>query len=228
MNIRSAARLQGFILRRLKNSSRSWVKVSPGHFQSVTGLSRRQFFYAKRALELWKDRLVEFRTVLKQGGRGWEIVATAISLPNTMEVFSYTSTGNDRRRRTNLRRSYVTECNPIRGTPKGVQETKPPLRILEPSASMIRLAHHLKRVIEGLHWDNCKVIYSPAHAFNYSRDMLVRGINYELILGAYERGLSAMHATATDMGLLEGNPRLRFVASSTVARARQLLWASLH
>ncbi len=225
MNNRSAARLQGFILRRLKVSSKSWVKVCPGHFQSLTGLSRRQFFYAKRALETWKGRLVEFRTVLKSQGRGWEVIAAAVGSWN---AYQFSSTGNDRRCRTNLRRSHVTECNPIKGISKEIQVTKPTRVVLEPSASMIRLAHHLKRVIEGLHWDNCKVIYSPGHAFNYARDMLVRGINYELILDSYEQGLSAMHASATDYGLLVGNPRLRFVASSTVSRARQAVWASLH
>lgn len=228
MNNRSAARLQGFVLRRLKSSSKSWVKVSPEHFQAVTGLSRRQFFYAKRALEIWKGRVVQFRTVLKQSGRGWEIVATSISLPNALEVFCLTSGGKDRRARPNLRLSFVTECNAIRGFSKEKQVTKPTRVVLEPSASMIRLAHHLKRVIEGLHWDNCKVIYSPGHAFNYARDMLVRGISYELILDGYEQGLSAMHASATDYGLLIGNPRLRFVASSTVSRARSAVWASLH
>jgi len=216
LNNRSAARLQGFILRRLKCSSKSWVRVSPSHFQALTGLSRRQFFYAKRALEAWKGRAVEFRTVLKQKGRGWEVIAAAVG---SFNCFEFTSLGKDRRWRANLRLKPVTECNPIRGFSKEKQVTKPTRVVLEPSASMIRLAHHLKRVIEGLHWDNCKVIYSPGHAFNYARHMLERGISYEKILLSYERGLSAMHGTATDLGLERRDPGLRFVASSTVNRA---------
>ena len=225
MNSRSAGRLQGFILKRLQFSSKSWVKVSPDHFCSVTGLSRRQFFYAKRALEVYQGSLVKFRTVLAQGRRGWEVIAARLE---TVEPYDSSTTGNDRRRRPNLRCSFVTECNPLRGFSKEKQVTKPTRVILEPSLGMIRLAHHIKRVIEGYHWDNCKVIYSPGHAFNYALSMLSRGINYDLILDSYEAGLSAMHATATDVGLLRGNPKMKFVASSTVSRARAAVWASLH
>jgi len=231
MNSRSGGRLQGFILKRLQNSSKSWIKVCPHEFCAAVGLSRRQFFYAKRSLELHKGRLVQFKTVLKQSGRGWVILASRISLPNGLEVFSVTSTGRGRRARLNMRRTRVTaatECNPIRGLPTVSRTTKPRVRVLEPSAGQIRLAHHLKRVLEGYHWDNCKVIYHPGCAFNYARDMLAAGVSYGIILDSYESGLSAMHASATDYGLFVGNPRFKYVASSTVRRARASCWASFH
>ena len=121
---------------------------------------------------------------------------------------------------------WMTGCNLYRGNPKGLQLTKPPWQGLEPSAGLIRLAHHLKRVLEGLHWDNCKVNYNPGMAFRYAETMLLRGFSYETILDGYEAGLSAMHGTATDVGLELGNPRLRFEASSTVNRARLYCYAS--
>ena len=219
MNNRSAARLQGFILKRLNSSSTEWVKVSPGEFSACSGLSRRQFFYAKRSLELWKNCKVRFRTVTKTRGRGWQILAAATPVvPYKAQV-----NGRCRRLRVNLRGSRVTECNPIWGISKEMQLSKPRMPVLEPSASMIRLAHHLKRVIEALHWDNCKVDYDPGMAFVYAKDQLLWGFSYEQILDCYSEGLSAMHATATDVGLLVGNPSLRFKASSTVNRARHLV-----
>ena len=262
----SWARLQGLLLHRLEKTTRCWIRITPGDFMRCTGLSRRQFFYAKRRLEQHQFSQVVFETTLKDRGRGWQILATrrkppvdlgsghnksdeiaASGLPTASGclsnrfpggmggeppvsyarvgrgLFLRASDGRDRRCRANLRSApthWATECNAYRGIPKGMQLSKPPWQDLEPSPGLIRLAHHLKRVLEGLHWDNCKVNYNPGMAFRYAETMLLRGFSYETILDGYEAGLSAMHATATDVGLLFGNPRLRFEASSTVNRAR--------
>ena len=263
----SWARLQGLILHRLDKTTRAWIRITPDDFIRCTGLSRRQFFYAKRRLEQHQFSQVVFQTTLKTSGRGWQIVASrrpspvanlgsgnnksgeiaASGVPTSSGsllnrfsggmggeppvsfarfgrgLFTRGADGQDRRCRVNLLITPTasgTECNAYRGIPKGMQLSKPPWQGLEPSAGMIRLAHHLKRVLEGLHWDNCKVNYSAGMAFRYAETMLLRGYSYEIILDGYEAGLSAMHATATDVGLELGNPRLRFEASSTVNRAR--------
>ena len=233
-----------------------------------TGLSRRQFFYAKRRLEQHQFSQVVFQTTLKAIGRGWQIIASrrmppvvglasghnesiaregdgvlppsdspVDRLPGGMGgrapvsaatrvgrgLFFTLENGRDRRCRANLTATttpWTTGCNAFKGNPKGLQYLNPPWRDLEPSPGLMRLAHHLKRVLEGLHWDNCKVNYSAGMAFRYAESMLLRGFSYETICDGYETGLSAMHGTATDVGLLMGNPRLRFEASSTVNRAR--------
>lgn len=216
------ARLQGLCLKRLDISSKSCVRITPEDFTSCTGLSRRMFFYAKRKLETYKYRQIEFRTVTRGAGRrGWQILVTRT--PSL--VFGTNSAGRDRRCRVNLTRTAVrrgTQCNSYRGPLRG-QRSKPALKGFRASPSEIRLAHHLKRRLEGLHWDNCKVIYSPGMAFCYALDMIALNHDSKRIVRYYDIALSRRHGLATDLGLARGRPReFRFVASSTVSLARQL------
>ena len=92
-----------------------------------------------------------------------------------------------------------------------------------PTPKQIGLAHVLKRQLEPMHWDNCKVEFSLAHAFGYCWRSLAAGFDQGSVLSAYDQALHRRHADATDHGLNEGNPRLKWCASSTVSLALALL-----
>ena len=212
IHVASHYRLQGLCIHRLKLSTKSWVKITPEDFKSVTGRSRRQFFYAKRTLEQWKDAKVVFRTVLKQQGRGWEILVSY----SGHYLFTSTGAGKDRRTRSNLRQQPATECNHYRGLPTEGRKLTPTLRDLVPSQAQIRLAHVIKRDLEVIHWDNCKVKYLPGMAFVFARDMIALSQEKSEIVRQYEIALSHFHGVATDLGC-------HFEPSSTVNRARSVL-----
>jgi len=203
IHVASHYRLQGLCIHRLKLSTKSWVKITPEDFQIVTGRSRRQFFYAKRTLEQWKDAKVVFRTVLKQQGRGWEILVSY----SHQYLFKITGAGKDRRTRMNLH---------YRGLPTEGRKLTPTLRDLVPSQAQIRLAHVIKRDLEVIHWDNCKVKYLPGMAFVFARDMIALSQEKSEIVRQYEIALSHFHGVATDLGC-------HFEPSSTVNRARSVL-----
>lgn len=216
------ARLQGLCLKRLAISSKSCVRITPQDFMSCTGLSRRMFFYAKRKLETYKYRQIQFRTVTRGAGRrGWEILVTK----TPALVYQAAASGQDRRCRVNLTRSAVrsgTGCNTYRGPLRG-QRLKPALVRFRVSSSEVRLAHHLKSLIQKLHWDNCKVDYNPGMAFCYAIEMIALDHESSRIVHYYDVALHRRHALATDMGLARGRPReFRFVASSTVSLAREM------
>jgi len=158
---------------------------------------------------------VIFRTVLREGGRGWSIL---VSL-RASHLYRETASGIGRKARLSLRQNHLpalTECNHYRGQPTVGRDTTPPLRNLKPSTPQIRLAHVIKRDLEVLHWDNCKVDYAPGMAFVFARDMIALSHDKSEIVGAYGIALSRYHAVATDCGQ-------RFLASSTVSSARAIL-----
>jgi len=64
------------------------------------------------------------------------------------------------------------------------------------SQGQVKLAHRLKRLLLGKFWDNSK---------------------------AFETALHKLHGTATDIGLLLGDPSLKFNVSSTVVKADRVL-----
>ena len=128
--VSSFYRLQGLCLYRLRDSKTSWVKITPDDFTRCTGLSRRQFFYAKKRLQGWKDCRVIFRTVLREGGRGWSIL---VSL-RASHLYRETASGIGRKARLSLRQNHLpalTECNHYRGQPTVGRDTTPPLTEFE-------------------------------------------------------------------------------------------------
>ena len=199
----------------MKDAKTSWVKITPDDFTRCTGLSRRQFFYAKKKLQGWRDCRVIFRTVLRASGRGWSIL---VSL-RASHLYRETASGIGRRARLNLRQNHLpaaTECNHYRGHPTDGRETTPTLRSLKPSSRQIRLAHVIKRDLEVLHWDNCKVDFNPGMAFVFARDMIALNHDTSEIVRSYGIALSHFHAVATDGGT-------RFSLSSTVCWGRRRL-----
>lgn len=81
-----------------------------------------------------------------------------------------------------------------------------------------RYHHALTRRLGRLHWDNCKVNTSHTATLRVVRHALRDGHAPRAIIGAYYSSLVTMHQIATDRGLNEGRPGLRFTVGSTLRR----------
>lgn len=97
-----------------------------------------------------------------------------------------------------------------------------------PTKRQVAFAHWLKRDLwDRSWWDNCKVERSDAHLFGFALRSIAAGYDLERIYRSFDAALREMHGTATDVGLIKGNPTtVRFSLSSTVAKAAQLLGKS--
>lgn len=81
-----------------------------------------------------------------------------------------------------------------------------------------------RRDLSGLHYDNVKVRFRFAHAFNFALAALRRGFSRLAIVKAYEAALLRRHRDATDAGLNRSEPAvIRWEPSSTVSLAMRLL-----
>ena len=89
---------------------------------------------------------------------------------------------------------------------------------------MRRKAFSLLAPLEGLHYDNCKVVFSRRTAFRYALGALIDGHDERRIEDAYERALFVCHGFAVDRAAHTGTI-LHFNASSTVKKARERLVA---
>ncbi len=85
-----------------------------------------------------------------------------------------------------------------------------------------RRAAVLAQELEGLHWDNCKVIYQRGLTFAFALGALRDGHDAKVIVKCYDRALHECHAFATDRTAHLGHV-CRFELSSTVSRARKHL-----
>lgn len=93
------------------------------------------------------------------------------------------------------------------------------------STGQVRLAHRLKRLLLGKFWDNSKVLapMNPGQIYNFCLRWITKGVDVNQIEKAFETALHKLHGTATDIGLLVGDPSLKFNVSSTVVKADKLL-----
>ena len=93
------------------------------------------------------------------------------------------------------------------------------------SQGQVKLAHRLKRLLLGKFWDNSKVQapMNPAQIYNFCLRWITKGVNVSQIEKAFETALHKLHGTATDIGLLLGDPSLKFNVSSTVVKADRVL-----
>jgi len=91
-------------------------------------------------------------------------------------------------------------------------------RILSPRE---RLAHRVKRECLTSFWDNAKVEVpsNTGSLFNYCLKWIYAGCPIAEIIKSFDEALHEMHGTATDVGLLTGDPSLKFNVSSTLLRA---------
>ena len=112
--------------------------------------------------------------------------------------------------------------------PLGKMEKSPPRpagegshRVKRSLSPRERLAHWVKRECLTSFWDNAKVEI-PANTgslFNYCLRWISAGRPIAEIIKAFDEALHEMHGTATDVGLLTGDPSLKFNVSSTLLRA---------
>lgn len=238
------ARLKGLLLKRLKGKA-IWVKLDFKEFEKLTGISERQIRRAKKTLEENDQELV-FRTVLKrkasneckEQNRGWEvIVALKSNLKYDEEPLFEDTDGSSRCVRENLLSSNIErlpDTPSIDKGPKGQQKettTAGPkfnffvnnFQLFPETPKIRKFAHFLKRILKNRHWDNCKIIFRQAHAYNYILKGLRMGADRDDIIFAYCGALETRHADATDYGLNNGNHTLKWEPSSTVTLAMEVL-----
>jgi hypothetical protein len=77
-------------------------------------------------------------------------------------------------------------------------------------------AHAVKRQLQRLHWDDCKVRFDEAVAFSSAVSALIAGFLEADIIAAYDRALHRNHGRATDCQAI-------WDTGSTVTDARQSL-----
>ncbi len=93
------------------------------------------------------------------------------------------------------------------------------------SPSQVKLGHWLKRQLLSKWWENCKIEIptNQGQIYNFCQRWILKGICTVQIEKAFELALQKMHGTATDVGLLTGDPSLKFNVSSTVVKADRIL-----
>jgi hypothetical protein len=93
------------------------------------------------------------------------------------------------------------------------------------SRNQIKLAHWVKKKALDEFWDNSKVEkpLNPGQIFNFALRWIQKGTCVNQILKAFSESLHQMHGTATDVGLIAGDPTLKFNVSSTIVRADRFL-----
>ena len=88
----------------------------------------------------------------------------------------------------------------------------------------IRLAYfHARSGCTWSIWDNCKVKEQPEVAKSLWLAGFLAGFDAKTIDKAFDDALHESHGMATDVGLNEGNPRLKFEMSHTVSIAKEIL-----
>ena len=93
------------------------------------------------------------------------------------------------------------------------------------SSGQVKLGHWVKRQLLEKWWENCKVALptNQGQIYNFAIRWISKGICTIQIENAFELALQKMHGTATDVGLLAGDPSLKFNVSSTVVKADRIL-----
>ena len=232
----SAARLLGLIKHR-SGFDQYWVRLNLAELATFMDLTVRTLARAKA--ELIEMGLVKFRTISNGEGRGHKLHAALTERLKGKrgellhcsrcgkERHSWDRIGGNRIERPTRRphdipytKGSLREHHEIKTLP-----AKAILAKREPTKKQIRFAHWLKRDLwDRFSWDNCKVERSDAHLFGYALRSIVAGFDLDQIYRSFAKALTQMHATATDVGLIQGNPRtVRFSLSSTVALAARML-----
>ena len=109
---------------------------------------------------------------------------------------------------------------PLRGCSKGWSGTSGSV-----SSGQVKLGHWVKRQLLEKWWENCKIDVptNQGQIYNFAIRWISKGICTIQIEKAFELALQKMHGTATDVGLLTGDPSLKFNVSSTVVKADRIL-----
>jgi hypothetical protein len=232
----SASRLLGLIKSR-SGSDHYWVRLNLSELAMFMDLNPRTLARAKAELD--SIGLVRFRTISNGTGRGHKLhAALSERLKGKRgELLHCSKCGEERHswdriggNRIERPQSRPPDIPLSIGSLREHQKVKPQpakasLAQSGPTKKQVRFAHWLKRDLwERFSWDNLKVERSDAHLFGFALRSIVAGFDLNQIYRSFEKALTQMHATATDVGLIQGNPRtVRFSLSSTVALAARIL-----
>ena len=112
-----------------------------------------------------------------------------------------------------------------------MEKTRPPStgegrpRVKQGLSPRERLAHFVKRECLSIWWDNCKIETPPNNGsiYNFCLKWIQQGAPWRLVLEAFDEALHELHGVATDVGLLLGDPTMKFNISSTLLRASSRL-----
>lgn len=71
-------------------------------------------------------------------------------------------------------------------------------------------SHALARKLSSMHWDNCKVVYIHTATVSFIRTLLQHGYKPREVIRIYFDSLHEGHSIATDHGLNNGDPKIKF------------------
>lgn len=209
---RSSIRLKGYLRGVFASGIASWDFDFPKIVRG-TGMGLRT---VERALAWIREHDTDFKFFKRRVGRSYAVRVSARQIVPPFPPHPLSPHGN----------SFGIDGNTagrISGKPPIPKATKPALN--QPSREINRLAGFVaRRDLAALHWDNCKVLYRFAHAFNFAAAALARGFDRRAIVQAYEQALHSRHRDATDFGMNTGQATtVRFEPSSTITLAAGLL-----
>lgn len=232
----SAARLLGLIRSRTAAGS-YWTRLNLGELAAFMDLTVRTLARAKA--ELADMGLVRFRTISNGAGRGHKLHAAIVERLQGKrgELLHGDKRGRERHCWTRIGGNRVNRPAPrphdiplTIGNHRFHQESKPTppkanLAKRGPSKRQQAFAHWLKRDLWARSWwDNCKIERSDAHLYGFALRSIVAGFDLDRVYRCFDAALRRLHGTATDVGLMRGNPTtVRFSLSSTVAAAERML-----
>jgi hypothetical protein len=186
-----------------------WVRVGQQRLTSSTAVTASIVGVSSA-----QDRMravVQHSGVLNQGiPRNYPLNAGVTGGSNQVSFFIHQDRGI----------SISQKYTHLGGVPKG---SVLPRRGISPR--QVKMSHWLKRQLLEKWWENCK-IEIPANQgqiYNFCLRWISKGICRNQIEKAFELALEKMHGTATDVGLLTGDPSLKFNVSSTVVKADRIL-----
>jgi hypothetical protein len=203
---RSAIRLKGYLRAVFDSGLSSW-EFDFGRIMRRTGMSRRTI---ERALAWLRENDADFKFLTRRVGRSYAVRVSDRQKRPPFPPHPLSPHGNS----FGIDRNTAGRISAKAANPK-----------LQASREINRLAGFVaRRDLAALHWDNCKVHFRFAHAFNFAAAALARGFDRRAIVRAYEAALLRRHRDATDLGLNRGDPAtVRFEPSSTVTLAKELL-----
>ncbi len=195
---RSAIRLKGYLRAVFDSGLPSW-EFDFAAITRRTGMSRRT---VERALAWLRENDLTFKFLKRRVGRSYAVRVSDRQKIPPFPPHPLSPHGN----------SYGIKSNTA-----GRVSGQGPVSQPQASREINRLAGFVaRRDLAPLHWDNCKVHFRFAHAFNFAAAALARGFAKAVIVAAYEAALIRRHRDATDAGKI-------FEPSSTVTLARELL-----
>lgn len=209
---RSVIRLKGYLRGVFNTGLPSW-DFDFNRIERGTGMSRRTI---ERALAWLREHDADFQFFKRRVGRSYAVRVSDRQKRPPFPPHPLSPHGNS----SGIDRNTAGR---VSGKPPIPKATKPALK--QPSREINRLAGFVaRRDLAALHWDNCKVFFRFAHAFNFAAAALARGYARREIVTAYESALLRRHRDATDYGLNTGQATtVRFEPSSTVTLAAELL-----